>query len=450
MNKFILITTFILIFFFGMGTPQVALAQACTPCGICCGAKAGCATTCACTSKKQNPITLDHITNAMNQHRRWMIDIYFKDERVGSTERDTIPGILAAMQVMTSQLSSVAMQQVLIIGAMLDAKHQLETQRLFQELTAVAHKDYHPSEGMCDIGTNVRSLAASERKGDVITTMLANRLTDRQLLSGHVTTRDNGTLGDKNRRLKNFIKAYCNPQDNGMGLDYLCKKGGGTKDRQNKDVNYTQTLETPLTLKIDLTKTVTPDTEDVLALSANLFAHDVTPKIKEAYLNPINGKPQEPAYQLLLATRALAAKRSVAQNSIASITGLKAEGSPEATPFIYAVMKEMGGTSMEIETIQKYLGENPSYFAQMEVLTKKIYQNPVFFTELYDKPANVMRKQVAVKAVELMQKRDMYRSLLRNEAIFSTMLESAISDQQKKIKSEVDTLRQDSDLFDLP
>jgi len=86
----------------------------------------------------------------------------------------------------------------------------------------------------------------------------------------------------------------------------------------------------------------------------------------------------------------------------------------------------------------------------MEVLTKKIHQNPVFFTELYDKPANVMRKQVAMQAVELMQKRDMYRSLLRSEAVFSVMLETAISQQQQKLKNEVDSLRQDSDLFELP
>ena len=420
-------------------------------CGPCCGAVGGCATVCACTSKKQTPITRDHITNAMNQHRRWMVDIYFKDDRVGQQgDRDTIPGILAAMKIMTNQLTSVALHQVMIIGAMLDAKHQLETQRLFQQLTAEAHKDYHPAEGMCDVGTTVRSLAASERKGEVMAVALANRLTDRQLLTGDVLSTDAGNIGDKNSRLKNFIKVYCNPKDNNMGLDYLCKKGGGTPQRQNKDVNYTQTIDSPLTLKIDLTQDTSDDAQDVLALSANLFAHKITPKIVERFLKPENGQPPEQGYMALMAARSLAAKRSVAQNTIASIVAQKAEGSPESKPFVYAVLKEMGGTTMEEETIKKYLGDNPSYFAQMEVLTKKIHQNPVFFTELYDKPANVMRKQVAMQAVELMQKRDMYRSLLRSEAVFSVMLETAISQQQQKLKNEVDSLRQDSDLFELP
>jgi hypothetical protein len=47
---------------------------------------------------------------------------------------------------MTEQLSAVAMQQMEIIGTFLDAKQQLETQRLFQEMAAQAQKDYTPSE----------------------------------------------------------------------------------------------------------------------------------------------------------------------------------------------------------------------------------------------------------------------------------------------------------------
>jgi hypothetical protein len=436
-------------------TVSVKPAWACG-CTICCGAIGGCSTTCACTSRRQVPVTTDHVTDAMDQHRRWLVDIFFKDNRVGDMgTRDSIPGILAAMQVMTTQLSSVAMKQVMMIGTMLDAKHQLETQRIFQQMTAIAHKDYHPSEGMCDIGTNVRSLAGSERKGDVTTITIANRLASRQLLSGGALSYDEGPLGDKRSRLKNFIKTYCNPKDNGMGLDYLCATGGGAPNRQNKDVNYTQTLETPLTLKLDLAEgTETPDIQDVMALSAYLFAHDVAKPIPKIFLKPDStasgDKIPVAGPNLLMANRAIAAKRSVAQNTIASIAGLKSEGNTESQPFIYAIIKEMGGTPMELQTIQKYLGEKPSYFAQMEILTKKIYQNPVFFTELYDKPANVMRKQVAIQAVELMQKRDMYRSLLRSEAVFSTMLETKIVRQQEELRNTIDQLTQDSSLFELP
>jgi len=40
---------------------------------------------------------------------------------------------------MTNQLTATSMQQVQIIGSFFDAKHQLETQRMFQQMTAEAH-----------------------------------------------------------------------------------------------------------------------------------------------------------------------------------------------------------------------------------------------------------------------------------------------------------------------
>jgi hypothetical protein len=94
-------------------------------------------------------------------------------------------------------------------------------------------------------------------------------------------------------------------------------------------------------------------------------------------------------------------------------------------------MKELGIT--EQEEIEKILGKKPSYFAQMEVLTKKLYQNPVFYTELYDKPANVARKGAALQAIGLMQDRDLYNSLLRSEAVLSVLLETMLMKEQEKI-----------------
>ena len=112
-------------------------------------------------------------------------------------------------------------------------------------------------------------------------------------------------------------------------------------------------------------------------------------------------------------------------------------------------MKEMG--IQDEDEIKAYLGERPSYYAQMEVLTKKLYQNPVFYTELYDKPANVERKTVAMQAIELMQRRDMYRSVLRSEATLSVMLETALAEQdQEKVTNEINRLAEDGEFATLP
>lgn len=111
----------------------------------------------------------NHLDAEFNALETWMISVLFEDN------------ILPAMMLMTEQLTVVAMSQVQIFGSFLDAKHQLETQRLLQRLQAEAHKDYHPSVGMCEFGTAVRSLAASERKGEIASITLAQRSIGRQL-----------------------------------------------------------------------------------------------------------------------------------------------------------------------------------------------------------------------------------------------------------------------------
>ena len=81
----------------------------------------------------------------------------------------------------------------------------------------------------------------------------------------------------------------------------------------------------------------------------------------------------------------------------------------------------------------------------MEVLTKKLYQNPVFFTELYDKPVNVLRKRAAIRAIGLMQDRDLYNSLLRSEAVLSVALETMLTEEHDRVYRNLEKLEPDKD-----
>lgn len=366
-----------------------------------------------------------HTQDAFIQHRTWLINTFWRQN------------ILPALQLMAAQLTAVGIAQIQMIGAMLDAKHQLETQRIFQQMTAQAHKDYQPSEGMCTFGTTVRSLAGSERRSNLAQMAFAQRMNQRQTLSGDVLSTE-GLDSDRRSRLQHFIANYCDQADNANGLGRLCQASVPNPARRNIDVDYTRNIESRLTLDMDFTAagaaTPTEDEQDVFALSANLFANKIASAAAPENLAAQDGRIRLSNVEKYMDLRSIFAKRSVAQNSFAAITAQRAAGAPKSAPYTKAVLRELGVTS-DAE-INQLLGNNPSYFAQMEVLTKKLYQNPTFYTELYDKPVNIERKGAALQAIGLMQDRDLYNSLLRSEVVLSVLLETMLQREQDKVMNE--------------
>lgn len=369
-------------------------------------------------------------TNEFESYRTWLVSRWYIDN------------MLPALMSMTSQMTAAALYQVETFGMMLDAKHQLETQRLFQQMTARAHKDYQPSEGLCEFGTNTRSLAASERRADLSKVAFAERMLQRSLKSGD-TLAVAGSVSDKASRLQQFLDEYCDKNDNGKaegnkgGLEILCKKSI-KPERQNKDIDFTRTLDTPLSLDVDFTLAEnTNDEKDVFALAANLYAHDIPEKMGRSLLASSDGDVRPDGYPLYMDLRSITAKRSVAQNSVAAMAAMKSRGAKDVAPFLKAFIKDLGLDETEIN---KLIGEEPSYFAQMEVLTKKVYENPVFYANLYDKPANVERKIAVMEALEIMQDRDIYDSLLRGEAVLAVYLETLLGTEQERVSSEINRI----------
>lgn len=430
--------------FANMCVPDSAVTPGgCTRCG--CDTLIGaCQTGCVCTSDSERgspdnkDTTIGHITDEFGKHRMWMVELFFKDSNSGDP-----PGLLAAMQLMAEQLNTVSMLQVQAIGSFFDAKHQLETQRLFQKLTSQAHKDYHPSEGVCAVGTLSRSLAASNRKTELSEKVIATRLLDRTVMSKE-STAYRGLESDPEARLVNFIQNYCDQNDNNKNLNLLCLNGSPDPLNVNKDINYTQTIGDALTLDIDFSDGQTPSVDEaaVIALSQNLFGNRVFPfTSKNKFVNP-NGEPNfEASAQTYLDVRSYLAKQNVAMHSFAAIAALKTKGEEGAQPFIYALLKEMGGDALSAEKIEKEIGEDPSYYAQMNILTKTLYQRPEFYSDLYDKPANVMRKNVAMQAATLMQKRDLYNSYLRSEMTLAVMLETLLMEEQTTLANEMRVMK---------
>ncbi len=191
--------------------------------------------------------------------------------------------------------------------------------------------------------------------------------------------------------------------------------------------------------------------EDILAMSRNLYGHKVlSRRLMAGALSGEGGK------RMFMMLRSVAAKRNVAQASFNAIVALKSAGTThemqgtvgkpiidqngdedtrdvelenlQTRRFMAAIMDELlpGNPEDTAANIFSLIGYSPSYFAQLEVLAKRIYQNPTFYSDLYETPANVARKKVAMKAIELMVDRAIYESQIRREMSVSVLLASKL------------------------
>lgn len=350
---------------------------------------------------------------------------------------------IAALMMMAEQLTTIMMHQAFVIGTFFDAKHQLELQRYFQEKIADANTQYHPSVQLCSFGTNIRSLAASETQAEANAHILSQRMQERNTLSAD-TLAHNGPVSDKASRLTRFKETFCNVNANKGDTEHICgfdndgdaeidTAGGGPPERVDNDIDYMRTIGSRYTIDADFTDGAsTPDEEDVIALTQNLFSHDVFQPISSAILVKQQGKA---TFQDM---RSVQAMRSVINDSHSKLVGMKTHGSPDSTAlvadYMNNIMLDLGIPSAEL---QEFLGDNPSYFAQMEVLTNKMFQHPTFFVNLYQTPENVERTTVAIQALELMHDRDRFEASLRREMLISMMLELALRDKQEAVNNKL-------------
>jgi hypothetical protein len=391
---------------------------------------------------RSRPTVIDHheqgetqmmafMREAFHDHRDWIVDEY-------------LPMFIPAMMLMTEQMSNIAMYQMYVVGKFFDAKSNLEAQRLFNELQNEAVKDYQPSESFCAIGTSVRSLSHSEQIA-INTQGYMNQISmDRSLAGLNSAASSSVNDADLMARWEQFTSVFCRRRDNGWlgagtgsGLVIVCNNPVAQNARANLDVDYHRLIEEPRHLDIDYSlDTDSGDTEvalqqanmterAVIALSRNIYGH----KVNNSAFGYLKSAGSQEKY---LEFRSIVAKRNVAQNTYNAIVGMKARGSGggDSSQFLRAVVADLGMTEDDINDI---FGENPSYYGQLEILSKKIFQSTDFFTDLYDKPANVKRKQAALNAIELMLDRALFESELRNEMLMSVLLSTALEDEKEVI-----------------
>lgn len=357
---------------------------------------------------------------------------------------------VSSLMWMTEQLNAVAMQYVQIIGTFMDAKIQMKTQRTMQTLQAQAHKDYHPSEQMCVIGSFVKSVAVGEQKARYDHQAFNKAMMDRYANAAYPPGYQ-GVLNDVEARLRQFRTTYCDPTDNNGALVVMCQhdfenpkvlpgeaSGAENPDRVNIDIDYQRLVDYPLTIDADFTEPPAENElatdyaeQDLIALARNLYWPNI--------LNVVEGEDLAEKPDEYINARSIMAMHNVAHNTLAHIISIKAQspeglGEESGWSFMKAFMRDFGISDDEIvET----LGERPSYNAQMEILTKKLYHSPEFYTNLYDKPANVDRISASLEAIKLMQMRDWYQTATRREMLSSLLVEEGLAKHVQAVNGRI-------------
>ncbi|HTK83602.1 MAG TPA: hypothetical protein VL625_00820 [Patescibacteria group bacterium] len=354
---------------------------------------------------------------------------------------------------MAQQMSTAAAWSTLVFGTYFDAKQQLEVQRLMQELQARTHKDYQPTMDVCSWATMTKSLSDTEFRRDANTFMMS-RFGQGRSTGLYNQTATEGPKSDREDRLTQFRSRYCDQHDNNNGMAQInCKTrvppylAGAPFDPVDRDMDYAGVMERKLTLDLDevaLPTTATDDEEDLYALASNLYGSDAMFRIHEHVFH------SEAHKQLELDLRSIMAQRSVAEASFYTIAGMRSPGSllaagapagaidsTKTVAYMNIILKDLG---IPVAEIPDWLGKQPSYYAQMEFLTKIMFQNPQFYVTLYDTPANVARKKVILQAIGLMQDFDTLQSYLRTEMMLSQILELDLIKLQREVQDRIDRL----------
>jgi hypothetical protein len=315
-------------------------------------------------------------------------------------------------------------------GSFFDGVNMMSATRDVQIQTSRTVQDYAPSEQICRFGTLSRSLAASDQRVATNQLILSEAAMGRNL--GTVFSVGSSGRGEDNfNRLSAVAVAFCDRADNRDGLNQLCAVIEDFKF--NGDIDFTRTIDNKPTINADFTDTsLTHDEAKVISLGHHLYGH-LQPGRRISRNELEEGDRYAQYYQEF---RSIAARRAAAQNSYAAIAALRASGSGASNDHITELMKQLGISEDNVKSFTRN-NANASYDAQMEILTKKIYEDPDYYHGLMNGKANIKRIGTAMSAIELMQDRDIYKSMTRSEMLLAILIDM----EARKINNNISSPR---------
>ncbi len=347
--------------------------------------------------------------------------------------------VLPSLMKMTMQAVVDVTLQTFMIGSQIDARIQIGHQRKVFSHTAQSSLDYTPDEDVCTIATSVRSLAASEDKAEFAVIPLVQATLSRLLMLGDDPAAP-GPAADRENRHATYTEKFCSPYENNSQMRSVCPEGAGADSKW--DADYAR-WGTAGTVPVDFSgedeegedgEAVPTAETAAFEFMKNMFGDDLPARLSAEDLKDETNQIR------LIEERSLIAKRMVAATSGAHYLAMRSAGTEKSAEYLEPIYTALGVSEEDAE--MRLHGEEgdtpPSYFAQMETLTRTVYQNPDFFTGLTTLRPRLLQKEVAMKAIGVMQEMDHFDCELRSEMLFALLLEMALIEAQERIESEED------------
>jgi hypothetical protein len=334
--------------------------------------------------------------------------------------------------------------QAAAVGAILDGYVSVVFQREMQVLAAESAHRYTPSVSMCKYPSVGKSMARASFAARAQSQIFAKYMQDYDMKHADSA----GAMLSNHRDadyIQKFRTRYCNAQQNGTdGLKKFCAGAGANKQHVNHDINFPYFFSTLQGNKVNLidaadltdaasngNQSLSDGEVDLFLLTHNLFNSNIR-QYPESIIKTTEGE------RAITDLRSLQAIRNVAKNSFATLVGNRASGSSLGNnDQILQILQTVGATNVSENYGLSDKG-GVSYDAIMEALTKKLYQDPAFYANLYDSPENVVRQKAAIKAIQLMQGWDVVKALHRREMLLSMLVEVKLRKKQRRIEVNMD------------
>lgn len=360
----------------------------------------------------------------------------------GQWAKDFGRKLTQALDGMAEQFSNLMMEQIAAAGTFLDAKQQLEIQRWMAAEQAEAHRDYHPARQVCYYATFVQDFTGLSRVSDMNAEAINSYMFDREVgpavepstNTAKGTAAPAGMEQDRYTRVKQLSSLYCHPDSNGKnGLDEMCSAVNAS--RVNHDINYSA-LESRKSLDLDFEDaTSTADESDLLAMSKHLFSHDLMDRMDRQDVYDENVLKDREGMDNILDFRSIVAMRGPLRDSFAQVMAMKGMTDDSmAEGYIEEYLKNMG---VDSEGIKEIIGTHPSEMSLLYVMMNVMYQNPHFYTELYESEANIERVRASMQAIANLGGRHDFEATLRREMVMSMRLETRLREIQTKVNAKI-------------